>query len=154
MKRIVCFLVCAMLAGSCALAEQQVKLPNSRYVIDVPDWMRFKEDEQYPEIHAYTSEMMEIDYTSYPREAALAQDPTGSLRKTAEALAAAGGEAELREINGIEMICFRTVDDADGAPCIGYVFEDEGWMIEVDFWYATQEAANLTETIISSIRPE
>ena len=31
------------------------------------------------------------------------------------------------------------------------VFEDGEWMVEIDFWYATEEAAKLTATIISSI---
>jgi hypothetical protein len=58
---------------------------------------------------------------------------------------------ELRKINGIEMLCFRTMDESDKAPCIGYVFEDGDWLVELDFWYSTEEAANLTTQIISSI---
>ena len=58
---------------------------------------------------------------------------------------------ELRSVNGVEMLCFRILDESDKAPCIGYVFEDGDWMIEVDFWYATEEAARLTGSIISSI---
>ena len=63
-----------------------------------------------------------------------------------------GNEIEIRDVNGIEMVCFRVTDREDGAPCIGYVFEDGDWMIEIDFWYATQEAADRTTEIISSIR--
>ena len=60
-------------------------------------------------------------------------------------------DVELRKVKDTELLCFRTSDEADGASCIGYVFEDGEWMVEIDFWYATEEAAKLTTTIISSI---
>lgn len=154
MKRFCCILACALTLFGCAFAEQTVRLPDSRYAVEVPDWMRFRPDPEYPEIHAYTSEMLEMDYTSYLKTATLSMDSGKTLRETVRELADSGAEAELREINGIEMICFRAVDSADGAPCIGYVFEDGDRMIEIDFWYSTQEAANLTKTIMESIRAE
>ena len=147
------FLCVTMLFG-CAAAERSVELPNSRYVIEIPDWMRYsdaEEEEEYNGVEAYVSEMLEIDYTSYPRATLIGAGAAGSLREVAEESAAKGNEVELRKINGIEMLCFRTMDESDKAPCIGYVFEDGDWIVEIDFWYSTEEAANLTTEIISSI---
>ena len=146
-------LACVLtLAAGCALADQSVALPNSRYVIEVPDWMRFSEaDEEHNGVAAFYSEMLEVDYVSYPRASMIGPGTAGSLREVAENSAARGREVELRSVNGVEMLCFRILDESDKAPCIGYVFEDGNWMIEVDFWYATEEAARLTGSIISSI---
>ena len=145
-------ILCLVLLCGCARAEQSVTLPHTRYVIEVPDWMRYSEPEAgYSGVEAYVSEMLEIDYTSYPRATMIGTGAAGSLREVAENSAAKGKEVELRSVSGIEMLCFRTMDESDKAPCIGYVFEDGEWMIEIDFWYATEEAADLTATIISSI---
>ena len=152
MKKAVCLLVCIGFLFSFASAERSVALPNSRYTIEVPDWMRYSEPEdEYSGVEACVSEMLEIDYTSYPRATMIGPGAAGSLREVAESSAAKGKEVELRSINGIEMLCFRAFDESDQAPCIGYVFEDGEWMVEIDFWYATEEAAKLTATIISSI---
>ena len=151
-KHIPVYFICLMLLFSCAQAERSVVLPHSRYMIEVPDWMRYSEaDEEYNGVEAYVSEMLEIDYTSYPLETLIGPGAAGSLREVAETSAAKGNEVEIHKINGIEMLCFRTMDDSDKAPCVGYVFEDGEWMVELDFWYATEEAAKLTTTIISSI---
>ena len=152
MKRIICLLACMLMLFGCAQAEQSVRLPHSRYSVEVPDWMRYSEaQEEYNGVEAYVSEMLEIDYTAYPKGTMIGPDKAESLREVAENSAARGKEVELRRISGIEMLCFRTVDESDKAPCIGYVFEDGEWMVEIDFWYATEEAAELTATIISSI---
>ena len=144
--------ICMIQVFSCALAERSVALPNSRYVIEVPDWMRYSEPgEEYEGVEAYLSEMLEINYTSYPRATMIGSGAAGSLREVAENSVAKGKEVELRSVNGIEMVCFRTIDESDKTPCIGYVFEDGNWIVEIDFWYATKEAAKLTATIISSI---
>ena len=135
MKKAVCLLVCIGFLFSCASAERSVALPNSRYTIEVPDWMRYSEPEdEYSGVEAYVSEMLEIDYTSYPRATMIGPGAAGSLREVAESSAAKGKEVELRSINGIEMLCFRAFDESDQAPCIGYVFEDGEWMLEIDSW--------------------
>ena len=46
----------------------------------------------------------------------------------------------------------RTLDEADGAPCVGYSYLYKDWMIEISFFYSTQEAADLTKTIMESFR--
>lgn len=152
MRIISVILVSLILLFSSALAEQRVTLPNSRYVIEVPDWMHYSEPaNEFDGVEAYLSETLEIDYTSYPKATLIGAGTAGSLRQVAEITAAKGKEAELRSVNGIEMLCFRTMDESDKTPCIGYVFEDGNWIVEIDFWYATEEAANLTAAIISSI---
>ena len=153
MKRAFCLLVCAALAFSAAaLADREVQLPNSRYAIDVPDWMRYSPPgEGDSGVHSWYSEMLEINYTAYRKADAVSQGMPETLREAAEQRSAAGADAELRSVNGIEMLVFRTTDEEDGAPCIGYVFEDGDWLVEVDFWYATKEAANQTAKIISTI---
>ena len=153
MKRIISLLACLILLFSCAAAERIVSLPNSRYVIDLPDWMAYSppEPEDYG-VEAYISDTLEMDFVSYLKADAVKQGMAETLRETAENLVSRGAEAELREVNGIEMVFFRMQDDADGAPGAGYVFEDGDWVIEIDFWYATQEAADRITEIISSIR--
>ena len=153
MKKIVSLLICVILLCGTALAEQTVFLPNSRYTLDLPDGMKYSMPE--PEdngMAAYTSAALEMDYVSYPKADAVRQGMSETLRETAENLAASGEEAELREVNGVLMLIFRMTDEADGASGIGYVFEDGDWIIEINFWYATQEAADETERIISSIK--
>ena len=152
MRKAVGLLICIVLLFSCAAAEQTVALPESRYVIDVPDGMEYSAPEAGDlGVHAYISETLEMDYRSDPlEETAFGQSE--SMRETAETLAAGGADVEMREVNGIEMLVYRVTDEADGAPCIGYVFEDGDRIIEIFFWYATQEAADTTKTIMESIR--
>ena len=116
MKRAISFLICTVLLLGSAAAEQTVVLPESRYVIDVPDELKYSPAEDGDEgIEAYISDTLEMDYCSYPT----AEDaPT--LQERAEKLAADGTDAEVRMVNGIEMLVYRVTDEADGAPCIGY----------------------------------
>ena len=93
-----------------------------------------------------------MDYRSYPVVEAAELGLMPTLRESAEKLAANGMEAELREVNGVEMLVYRLTDDTDGTPCIGYVFMDGTQMVEVFFWYATQEAADQSKTIMETIR--
>ena len=148
MKRAISFLICTVLLLGSAAAEQTVVLPESRYVIDVPDDLKYSPAEDGDEgIEAYISDTLEMDYCSYPT----AEDaPT--LQERAEKLAADGTDAEVRMVNGIEMLVYRVTDEADGAPCIGYAFMDGTQTIEIFFWYATQEAADLTRRIMETIR--
>ena len=148
MKKAISFLICTVLLLGSAAAEQTVVLPESRYVIDVPDELKYSPAEDGDEgIEAYISDTLEMDYCSYPT----AEDaPT--LQERAEKLVAGGTDAEIRNVNGIEMLVYRVTDEADGAPCIGYAFMDGTQTIEIFFWYATQEAADLTRHIMETIR--
>ncbi len=148
MKKAISFLVCTVLLFSSAAAEQTVVLPEGRYVIDVPDDLKYSPAEEVDEgIDAYISDTLEMDYCSYP-----ATEDAPTLQERAEKLAADGTDAEMRTVNGIEMLVYRVTDEADGAPCIGYAFMDGTQTIEIFFWYATQEAADLTRHIMETIR--
>ena len=150
MKRAISFLICTVLLLGFAAAEQTVVLPESRYVIDVPDDLKYSPAEDGDEgIEAYISDTLEMDYCSYP-----ATEDALTLQERAEKLAADGTDAEMRTVNGIEMLVYRVTDEADGAPCIGYAFVDGTRTVEVFVWYATQEAADMTKTIMESIRED
>lgn len=148
MKKAVSFLICTVLLFSFAMAEQRVVLPGSRYAIDIPDGMKYSPAEEVDEgIEAYISDTLEMDYFSYPMTEGML-----TLQQRAEAQAAKGSDVEMRTVNGIEMLVYRVTDEADGAPCIGYAFMDGTQIVEVFFWYATQEAADLTRSIMETIR--
>jgi len=153
MKRMISLLVCLLLFLGCAAAEQTVSLPESRYVITVPDDMAYSAPEPEDEgVHAYISDTLEMDYRSYPVAEAAAFGLLPTLRESAERLAADGADVELREVNGTEMLVYRVTDAADGAKCIGYVFQDRTQIVEVFFWYATQEAADRAKEMIETVR--
>ncbi len=153
MRKIAALLTCMLLLFDIAAAEQSVSLPDSRYVISVPDDMKYSEpDEKDEGVYAYTSDALEMDYRSYPVAEAAAFGLLPTLKESAENLAANGADVELREVNGIEMLVYRLTDDADGAKCIGYVFQDRTQIVEVFFWYGTQEAADTTKAIMETIR--
>ena len=153
MKKSLALLTCIMLLFGCAAADQAVVLPDSRYVIDIPDGMKYSKPQNGDDgIHAYYSDTLEMDFLSYPMEDTAAPDPAEGLQDRAKKLTADGLEVELRRINGIDTIVYRITDETDGTPGIGYVLEDGGTVIEVIFWFATEEAANMTRTIMESIR--
>ena len=155
MKKMVSFLVCMALLFSCAAAEQTVQLPRSRYVVDLPDDMDYSAPEDTDAgVEAYISRYLEMDLLYYPKAEMKKLGMADTLLETVQDRAAAGMDVELRDVNGIEILVYWVTDEADGAPGIGYVFEDGEWMIEVLFWYATQEAADRTTAIMSSIREE
>ena len=153
MKKAISVLVCLLVLLGSAAAEQSVVLPGGNYVIELPDWMEYSEPvDGDAGVEAYISADLEMDLISYTREDAVRIGLGQSLKETAQMQREAGSDTEIRNVNGIEMLCFRTVDDADGAPCIGYVFEDGELIIEIDFWYGTQEAGDMTKTIMETIR--
>ena len=153
MKKTISLIISLVLLFSTAAAEQTVALPESRYVIDLPNEMKYSAPDQKDNgVQAYISDTLEMDYLSYSLEEAAALGISGNMQETAELLAAGRAEVEVYEVNGIEMLVYRLADDADGAPGIGYVFADGNSIIEVIFWYATQEAAEMTKTIMETIR--
>ena len=152
MKKWTLFILILVLIPFLAAAEQEVQLQESRFRLTLPDWMTYEAPmDKDLGVHAYTSNILEMDYSVYPKAEAVRQGMPETLLDTAKSWVNQGRDAELRRVNGIEMLCFRVIDEADGTPCIAYVFEDTGWLIEISFWYATQEAADLTAEIMTSI---
>lgn len=147
MKRLICVVtVILLLTAGVALADQSVSLPGG-FSLTVPDNMSY--DGQAVEdsgsfCFAYVSGTLEMDVFSY--------SSSGELRQMVEEITARGNDAELRSINGIEAICYRGTDPADGAPFIGYVMKRGNKLTEVVFWYADQNAANLTKIIMETLQ--
>jgi len=153
MKKIFGVLICLMMIAGFAAAEQEVVLPGGRYAVDVPDWMEYNDPvDGESGMDAYISEDLEMDYTAYPKDNADMLEAPKTLKEKAELLRDSGIKVTIRKVNGIEMLCFRMEDEDDGTPGIGYVFEDGEWIIEIDFWYATQDAGDETKKIMETIR--
>jgi len=128
-----------------ACAEQSVRLPESPYVLQIPDSLVY--DGPGADglcLFAYVSETLEIDFCLYDWNG---QD----LREVALQMAEAGEEAEITVVNGIEMLAGRWRDETDGAPCVSYALRTGDRIVEIDFWYADQPAADLTARIMESI---
>ena len=153
MKKLISLMICVVFLFGCALADKTVRLPGSRYTLEVPDWMEYSDGvDGNTGIDAYISKDLEMDYLSYRREEAGQAGREMTLLEMAKKQREAGSDVEIRKVNGIEMLVYRLTDEADGAPCIGYVFEDGDLLVEIIFWYATQEAADETGKIISSVK--
>ena len=146
MKKLFCVILLCCLICSVAQADQAVQLPESTWRLLVPDGMVYDPPMEGEDCaFAYVSETLEMDVFRYP-----AGEMT--LLDLAQQLVSIGQEAELRSVNGIEMLCYRTVDESlDQAPCIGYAMRDGDGMIEICFWYSTQEAGDLTEQIMYTL---
>ena len=148
-------LVVLLLAG-CAAAEQKVMLPDSSYSLLIPDGMEYDGPGQSPDDarFAWVSEALglDIEFFCEPNEKGAA------LQAMAEVLAGDGIDTRISRINGIDMIVYQVTDPGDekgsGMKCIGYVLEDGNTVQMICFWYATQEAADWTERIITSIIKE
>ena len=157
MKKIIGLVVCLMmLVSGFAMADQTVELlPGLGYVVDLPDDMEYVSPEASENgVETYFNNDLEMDCFCYPKSEAENLGMAETLKETVNVLKEKRWEAELRKVNRITMVCVRMKDESDGAPGIGYIFEDGDLMIEIDFWYATQEAADRTVQIMSSIRQE
>lgn len=71
-------------------------------------------------------------------------------RTMAEALRNAGRTAETREIDGVEFLVFQDRDETDGAPCVGYAYVSGNTLIEITFFYGSQDAMDRTYEIMES----
>ena len=96
MKKVICILAFVILAlPVCACAVQEVFLPNSRYAVDVPDWMDYNDPvDGVAGVDAYLSEDLEMYYISYPKEQAAERGMKGTARETVRSLRASGVDAE------------------------------------------------------------
>ncbi len=156
MKRLMCGMMVLALVLLCmggALAEQKVQLPESSYRLTVPDGMEYDGPGDIPDDAAFawvSGELgLDIQFFRQPN------DGGAALQAMADVIIGDGVDAEIRRINGIDMIAYRVADPQDppeqGMKCIGYVFLDGDAAQMICFWYATQEAADLTADIIGSI---
>ena len=150
MKRMVCGILALMtvLAVGCALADQQVNLPGSRYTVMIPDEMIY--DGPTPdtdEAFAYVDEQLGLTISFVLRDA-----PGLDLTRLMPRIQEENPEKlELTAVNGIPMIVYRATSD-EGAKCIGYILQDGDAIQELLFWYTTQKAADMSRTIMESIQ--
>ena len=148
MRKWVCLVLAALLlAGSCAIAEQKVQLPDSRFYLMLPDEMEY--DGPGPQDgakFAYVAEKLGLDISFFSYDGKGAE-----LSEMVQELVADGADAALYRIAGQEMIVYRTEDPEDHAKCIGYVLKDGENLVEIVFFYATQKAADMTEEIMLSL---
>ena len=156
MKRLMCgimVLALVLLCMSGALAERKVKLPESRYSLTIPDGMEYDGPGDIPDdaAFAWVSGKLGLDIQFFRQP----NDGGAALQAMADVIIGDGVDAEIHRINGIDMIAYRVTDPQDppeqGMKCIGYVFLDGDAAQMICFWYATQEAADLTAEIIGSI---
>ena len=152
MKKWIAMILCLLLLGGAALADQQVALPGDHYTLTLPDGMKYSpqnqtDHNQSPYFqYAYYSSVLEMDVFMYDNGGV-------SLRSLAESMKAKGLSVAIQSVNGMELLCYTDVTDgADGASCIGYVLMDGNQAVEIAFWYATQDAMNQSADIINSIR--
>ena len=148
--KVLVLLLAGLLAAAAApgTAEETgtVLLPGEHYTLRVPaDMERLEGEEDEPLLFAFVGEDLELDVFAYETDGK-------TLTETAQELAAEGAETEIREVNGIETLCFHVLDESDGAPGIGYVFADGAGVVELVFWYGTAEAAGRTEEIINTLQ--
>ena len=156
MKRRMCGLMALILALLCtgvAAAEQRVQLPESRYSLMIPDGMEYDGPGEMSDdsLFAWVSPQLGLDIEFFRQ----VNDKGATLQGMADVIIGDGIDAAIYRINGIDMIAYRDKDPQDppekGMKCIGYVFLDGDAAQMICFWYATQEAADLTAEIIGSI---
>ena len=157
MKKLVCTILTVLLATALAggaLAEQRIRLPESSYTLAIPDGMEYDGPGESPDDarFAWVSEKLGLDIEFFCQS----NEKGVPLKAMAEVLAGDGIETTLQRIAGIEMIAYHTSDPGDlpgkGMKCVGYVIQDGSNVQMICFWYANQEAADLTAEIISSIK--
>ena len=138
MKKWIALILCLLIPVCGALADQQIQLPGEHYSLTLPDGMQYS-----PKNNKDQKQSPNFQYAS----------GGVTLKKVAESMQEKGHSVSIQSVNGLELLCYTdVVDDADGASCIGYVLMDGDQVVELAFWYATQDAMKQTETIISSIR--
>lgn len=149
-RRIWSALLAALLLAACltgaAAEEREIPLPDGRHFLRIPAEMIFQEpapdENTLKGIYLLEPDLEMLIFSYEVRDA--------TVHTLAAALQDAGRQAEVREIGGTEFLVFQDRDEADGAPCIGYSFIQDGRMTEITFFYATQAAMDLTMIIMES----
>ena len=133
----------------CAAAEQRVNLPDSAYSLALPDEMKYSAPgPQSTERFAYAAKKLGLEISFYRYD-----DNGWTLDALAQNMLSQYDDIKMTRVNGIEMIVYRAESaTGDGMKAIGYVMKDDHAIIEITFWYANQKAADMTKTIMESIR--
>ncbi len=147
--RLLCVLLAlVLLAAGAAAAEKKQKLPDGSHTIILPEDMQMlqvtRSDTNLWRL--FVGDNLELEIFLYKGNGM-------TLEENALALTEAGKEAELRQIGDTVMLCYRDRDEADGAPCIGYVYVDGDRFIELTFWYGSEEAGQTALAVMESFQP-
>ncbi len=139
------FILLASVTLPC-LAETETLLPDGKHRLLLPEGMIFQQPA------ANETDLKGIWLLEPDLEMLVFCYDAGDITEQdlAQKLVDAGRNAEVRRIGEQDFLVFQDVDESDGAHCIGYAFLAEGKMIEISFFYATQEAMDLTKTIMES----
>ena len=128
---------------------QEIRLPDGIHFLTIPADMEYQQPaDDETDLKAIYLREPELEMLIFEYEAG-----ESTVQDLAERMRAAGLEAQVREIGGESFLVFQDRDEADGAPCIGYSYVANGRMTEISFFYATQEAMNLTVGIMESCHP-
>lgn len=156
MKKGLCLVMALMLAvlfGGSAMAERDVDLPQSGYKVTVPDELEYSGKGKSPDTadFAWVSEKLGLEVEFFHA----ANEYGATLEAMATVLRDEGYDAEIRNVSGIPMIVYEGTDPGDDPATamkfITYVFLEGNMAQQICFWYANQEAADLTAQIIESI---
>lgn len=149
MKRTAAMLLVLLLLAGAAYADQAVKLEGTRFTLALPDEMEYDGPGKPGKADfAYVSGSLglEILFTS--------ADGSGlsQLTDIIPFLEDDVDEVSPVTVNGIEMLKYRISAHNPEGKAIGYILRDGNKVWQVEFWYASQTAADLTKTIMESIQ--
>ncbi len=137
----------ALCPCGCLAEEQEILLPDGVHYLVLPAEMTFQrpawDETDLAGIYLLPPDLEMLIF---------AYDMTGqTLQSLAETLEATGRPAEIREVAGTEFLVFQETDESDGTSCVGYSYLTENQMIEISFFYTTQDAMDLTKVIMESM---
>ncbi len=139
-------LACPALGGQILKEETEAVLPDGVHSIRIPAGTEYQEPES-DEKDLKGAFLREPDLEIL----VFAYDARGTtVESLAQALTDAGRDAQIREISGETFLVYQERDESDGAGCVGYSYLYNGWMTEIAFFYGSQEAADMTVSIMES----
>lgn len=150
MKKWLCAFIAVLLMFTAlsAYADTEVPLAGTGYALTLPDAFKYLApgDEEFDRdlIAIYQNDDTEIEIFSYPVKDIRREKLLAEMKKAAS-------DAGMTRVNGIEMLWYVTVDQADGATCVGYMLPAGDELVEIDLWVGTQKAMDAAKAIIESI---
>lgn len=148
-KRIPALALClalALLAGGGLAEGYRVALPDGNHSVRIPGDMTSQSPAQNEtDLRGIYLLEPDLEMLVYSYDAG-----NSDVYTLAEALSSQNREAEVRRISDTDFLVFQDRDEADGAACVGYGYISGGKMVEISFFYSTQDAMDLTRAIMES----
>lgn len=136
-----------LLAGGALGESTEIILPDGQHRLTLPEGMEYQEPaEDEKDLKGIFLMPPDLEMLVFAYDAGQA-----TVQDLAETMTNAGLNAQLREVGGETMLVFQDQDPADQAPCLGYSYVKDGIMVEISFFYSSQGAMDLTESIMESI---